>query len=418
MGNMLEEALALARQGFRIVPIHTPGPRGCSCEKGSTCGGSTGKHPRLSAWQIDATSEAETICRWWRSWPDANIGLAMGGASRLVAVDIDGPEGLATLTRLEAQHGTLPFTLTSRSGRVDGGEHRFFRVSDGDAVDRLKNRASHIGPKVDIRTTGGQVVAPPSLHKSGNRYAWIDRGVPVAVLPAWLYDLATHDPLPAQVERPPHEPDVVSRARAYVSKIHGAVSGRGGHSHTLLVAEHLVRGFELPDSSAMALLSEWNRTCDPPWSERELWHKVREARTRGTAVQWGAHTREERPFVPRVFSPRIAPRQAPGDGAVLGLLGAIVDMPAILDDPAAAARLDGFDGPLLLTIAAVRMETSAETMIARIPEPYQDFVTRRISEPMYHDAEDAARWFMYYAKVLAKARRGSQRRERPSTDAD
>ena len=419
MGSMIDEALALARRGFRIVPIHTPGPNGCSCEKGAACGGSTGKHPRLNAWQRDATSDAEIIRRWWRSWPDANIGLVMGGASRLVAVDIDGPEGRGTLARLELAHGTLPETLTSRSGRVDGGEHRFFRVPAGLDLKAIKNRAGRAGgpmPKVDIRAEAGQVVAPPSLHASGNRYSWANRGASIAELPRWLYDLATWEPPPVQVERPVHEPSVVERARAYTSKIHGAVSGQGGHSHTLLVAEHLVRGFELPDGAAMMLLSEWNRTCDPPWSERELRHKIHEARTRGTAVRWGAHTQNEQPFRPRIVPPQVAPRQVPGDGAVLGLLGTIVDVPAIVDDPAVAARLDGLNGDFLLTIAAVRRANGHEDMIGRTPEPFRAFVTRRVTEPVYHDAEDAVQWFMHYARVVAKTRRATQTRNRAMVD--
>lgn len=412
MGSMLDEALALSGRGFRIIPIHTPGPNGCSCERGAACGGSTGKHPRLHAWQRDATTDPDVIRRWWRTWPDANIGLVMGGPRRLVAVDIDGPEGRATIARLEEQHGAIPATLTSRSGRVDGGEHRFFHVPEGLDLAAIKNRAGNGGgpmPKVDIRTEGGQVVAPPSLHVSGNRYSWADRRTPIATLPAWLYRLATWEPAPPPVEPPRFEPSVVERARAYLSKVPGAVSGQGGHPHTLLAAEHLVRGFELDDGTAMMLLREWNRTCDPPWTERELQHKVYEARAKGTAVRWGAHTREERPFQPRVVAPAIAPRQNPGDGAALGLLGAIVDVPEIADDPLVAARLNDLDGTLLLAVAAVRADDGIEQAIARTPEPYRRFVAARIVEPVYGDPEEATRWFMHYAKALTRARRATQK---------
>jgi hypothetical protein len=39
----------------------------------------------------------------------------------------------------------------------------------------------------------------------------------------------------------------------------------------------LVQGFSLDPSEALILLSEWNRTCEPPWSEKELLHKVESA---------------------------------------------------------------------------------------------------------------------------------------------
>lgn len=298
---MVDEALALAGCGFRIVPIHTPTPNGCSCERGAECGGSAGKHPRLNAWQRDATTDSKTIRAWWRSWPEANIGLVMGGQSRLVAVDIDGAEGRTTLARLESEHGPLPATLTSRSGRVDGGEHRFFRVPEGLDLRAIKNRAGRAKgpmPKVDIRAEAGQVVAPPSLHASGNRYAWMDREVPIAELPEWLFKLATWEPAappaPAAPARAPGvRMDVASRARAYLARIAPAISGQGGHNQTLLAAQHMVRGFELDDGMAILLLLEWNRTCQPPWTERELQHKVSEARRAGTAVEWGAHLKDD-----------------------------------------------------------------------------------------------------------------------------
>lgn len=299
--NMVEEALALAARGFRVIPIHTPRPDGCSCERAAECGGSTGKHPRVGEWQKEATTDTAIIARWWRSWPDANIGLVMGGESRLVAVDIDGPGGRATLARLEGEHGALPATLTSRSGRVDGGEHRFFRVPPELDIRAIKNRAGKTGgpmPKVDIRAEAGQVVAPPSLHASGNRYAWQDREMSIAELPEWLYRLATWEPPPPPVAAPPsyREPSgrmsPLERARTYLTRIPGAVSGQGGHAHTLLAAAHLVKGFRLDPGTAMLLLREWNLTCDPPWSERELRHKVDEA-PKATVVEWSVHLQDD-----------------------------------------------------------------------------------------------------------------------------
>jgi hypothetical protein len=407
MTHMLDEALALSARGFRIVPIHTPGPNGCSCERGVACGGSTGKHPRLNAWQKDASTDAQRIRTWWRSWPDANIGLVMGGPRRLVAVDIDGPGGRATIERLQGMHGELPATLTSRSGRVDGGEHRFFHVPEGLDLSAIKNRAGKAGwpmPKVDIRTEGGQVVAPPSLHASGNRYSWLDRRTLIATLPEWLYKLATWEP-PAVVVPPPTDVSVlVDRARAYVARVPGAISGQGGHAHTLLVAEHLVRGFELDDGTAMMILREWNRTCQPAWGEKELRHKVQEARTKGTAVRWGAHTREDRPFAPRAAAPAVAPRKNLGEGATLGMLGALMDIPELINHPDVLAKLDMLDGDAPLAVAALRLD-SIEAIIANTPASFRDFAARRLVAPEHGDEETGLRWFLHYARALARTRR-------------
>ena len=69
----------------------------------------------------------------------------------------------------------------------------------------------------------------------------------------------------------------VERARKYVSKIPGAVSGQGGHNATFHAACVLVLGFDLSESDATLLLAEWNATCTPPWPEKEIARKVREA---------------------------------------------------------------------------------------------------------------------------------------------
>lgn len=76
--------------------------------------------------------------------------------------------------------------------------------------------------------------------------------------------------------------EVIDRARAYVEKMEGAQSGAGGHDRTFAVACVLVDGFALGEADAMRVLLEYNKRCDPPWSERELHHKVASAmRTAG-----------------------------------------------------------------------------------------------------------------------------------------
>ena len=60
-----------------------------------------------------------------------------------------------------------------------------------------------------------------------------------------------------------------------------AVAGEHGDLHTFRVCCRVVRGFDLTDDEAMSLLREWNDCCAPPWSERELLEKVRNARRYG-----------------------------------------------------------------------------------------------------------------------------------------
>jgi replicative DNA helicase len=73
------------------------------------------------------------------------------------------------------------------------------------------------------------------------------------------------------------ETPLIERARAYVAKMAPAISGASGHDQTFKVACVLKMGFALDDSDALALIREWNTGCQPPWSERELLHKIKQA---------------------------------------------------------------------------------------------------------------------------------------------
>ena len=64
------------------------------------------------------------------------------------------------------------------------------------------------------------------------------------------------------------------RASGWIRRIPGAVAGQNGHGRTLFVAVILLRGFLLTRPEARSLLDEWNKSCVPPWDDRELEHKL------------------------------------------------------------------------------------------------------------------------------------------------
>ena len=67
------------------------------------------------------------------------------------------------------------------------------------------------------------------------------------------------------------------RARAYLAKVPGAVAGSSGHDWTYHAACLLMIDFGLSIEDAMPLMQEWNDTCQPPWSDSELTHKLESA---------------------------------------------------------------------------------------------------------------------------------------------
>lgn len=179
---MLDAALAYARRGWHVFPCHTPRPDG-KCDCGKRDCDDIGKHPRTAHGFKDATTDEATIRAWWRKWPTANIGGAAGIKSGFDAADPDGEAGLDDLAKLEAKHGALPDTPNSITG--GGGKHLFFKHVPG-----KKNTVKADGLSIDLRTTGGYVILPPSLHRSGRRYEWEATAhpddLPLADMPAWL----------------------------------------------------------------------------------------------------------------------------------------------------------------------------------------------------------------------------------------
>jgi len=76
---------------------------------------------------------------------------------------------------IQKQHGKLPATMSVITGGQ--GIHLWFRANG------IRNATALAGfSGLDIRGNGGYVVAPPSIHQSGNEYAWVDRR-PIVVAP-------------------------------------------------------------------------------------------------------------------------------------------------------------------------------------------------------------------------------------------
>ena len=70
---------------------------------------------------------------------------------------------------------------------------------------------------------------------------------------------------------------IKQKANQYISKMSPAISGHGGHQTTFNVAVALCHGFALTEEDAWPLLPEYNKRCEPPWSEEELRHKLEDA---------------------------------------------------------------------------------------------------------------------------------------------
>lgn len=181
----LPYALAYARHGMAVFPLHHIEADGfCSCGA-KECGGKTnrsaGKHPRFPGWQTWATTDESRIREHWAEYPDDNVGVLCGPDSGLTVVDVDGPEGRETLRELELEHGELPETPVAITG--SGGAHYYFRFTESLRNDRW-------APGLDLKTAGGYVVGVGSRNFNGP-YEWeaaftLGDTLPPAPMPKWL----------------------------------------------------------------------------------------------------------------------------------------------------------------------------------------------------------------------------------------
>ena len=164
---MKEEAIKLAKRGFKILP----------CE---------GKIAKMKDWPNKATSDIEAIKNLLSG--EENIAILtgdqiLGGFLTVIDCDIkENTNGIINFSNfLKEKNIILPDTLVATTG--GGGKHYYFL-----ATQQIDNSIGKLCPAVDIRGKNGYVIAPPSLHENGKRYQW-ENDLPIAKLPKELEEI-------------------------------------------------------------------------------------------------------------------------------------------------------------------------------------------------------------------------------------
>ena len=268
--NPQDAALSYARRGWRVFPLQSLRAGRCTCGR-AECS-TAAKHPLTKHGLKDATLDEAAIKTWWSRWPWANVGIATGEGSGIVVVDVDLPKAHPSLALLLDGGCSFPRTLTGLTG--GGGVHLMFErgdVSLRNSTSRLPGVAVDL-PGIDLRADGGYVVAPPSLHRSGERYQWLEPGAPLAPLPLWLREPERVEHRVAPIVPIRLDGDGtrygLAALEAEISKLES--TGVGGRNHALNRATfslaRLVAGGELAEgyvrqrlaaSAARMGLDEW-----------------------------------------------------------------------------------------------------------------------------------------------------------------
>lgn len=263
-----EASRVYAASFISAIPCYAPGPDGaCTCARAGECH-SAGKHPALmgpwAAYQARLPEPSE-IATWYGT-EERNIAVICGQVSGgLVVIDCDDTDTYRALCYL---YPALRESLTVRTGK---GYHVYLRADQ--AVRTATFTAN--GHTHHVKAEGSYVIAPPSVHASGHRYAYVDPDAPIvtadlAMLSASLRRLG-------QPARRPDTPNSVGWAADLLRN--GAKIGERDDS-TFRLASYL-RHF-LPDDSALAILELWaeSRVESRPgdaWTEQDIISKFRSA---------------------------------------------------------------------------------------------------------------------------------------------
>ena len=263
MTDTLTAALYLVSRGAKVFPLHgmRQDSTGCLiCTCGNPACDDAGKHPlsKLAPSGVNnATTHEHIVRHWFTKEPSANVGLATG---RTIVLDVDPRHGGdASLEVLEAKHGPLPETTRAITG--GGGQHIFFRPPAGV---QIKNSTGTLAPGLDVKSTGGYVVAPPSLHASGRHYAWsVDHHpdeVPPTPMPDWL----------AQALAEPGGHGSAQDPSVWRGLVANGVSEGGRNTAVSRLSGHLLRRW-VDAEVTHELVQAWNEVrCRPPLSPEEV----------------------------------------------------------------------------------------------------------------------------------------------------
>jgi len=182
----------------------------------------------------DATDDADQIRQWAKAFPNANIAIATGKPSGIVVVDIDPRNGGAdSVSRLAGRGFLFPDCPQAKTG--NNGRHLFFALPSAG----LRPSKDRLGRGIDIKSTGGYVVAAPSWiapseQGKGGRYEWVRSPQEVAPppVPQWVLKAVQ----PKRVALPTFEPRV--SAEGAQRKLEGmakrlATAGEGERNNIL-----------------------------------------------------------------------------------------------------------------------------------------------------------------------------------------
>ena len=177
------------------------------------------------------------------AWAWSGVGIVTGPVSGILVLDVDGPEGEEQLRK----HGHPPTPIVRTAS---GGLHLYFKHPAHEVKTGIR-----VAPGLDVKASGGYVVAPPSIGPNGKPYEWIV------------------SPEVAELADPPEWLLAVLRSRRFKAPA-GPVGERvpeGGRNKTLASLAGSMRRRGAGEAAILAALQVTNaERCIPPLEAEEV----------------------------------------------------------------------------------------------------------------------------------------------------
>lgn len=248
--DMLPYALQYAQAGLKIFPLSPCSKTPLAETKGF----------------LDATNDIEKIKKWWSDNPFCNIGLATGNGISVIDVDVGKDnngktkDGDKSIEEWQEQNGRLPDTLFAISGK--GGRHLYYKTEN------ICSSATGIIKDVDVRSDGGYIVLPPSVHENGNRYRWVGEFEISKMAPA---DEVVNKLLSLVGSNSKYNDTVVTRKISTVDILERLDFAEGRRNDSLYRYGCSLQSKGVEDKEIIAALLKINtEKCSPPLSETEV----------------------------------------------------------------------------------------------------------------------------------------------------
>lgn len=256
--GLTDAALSLLAKGFSIIPVSVKT-----------------KRPMIP-WKEFQTRHPthDEVVRWFDGVDLSHIGIGIvtGAISGLTVVDFDTQESIESAKKMR-----LPVTPLVKTGR---GLHAYFKFREGSRNFQKRDDL----PGIDLRSEGGYVIAPPSMHKSGSQYCWQTGSslddLDLADLPEWLIASETAHKTESSVYM---KGTIIGSRNDSLAKVAGTVVGK---SYTL--------------DEAIQFCRTWNQQNTPPLPDDEVIRTVNsifETHTRNSQLsQLSQHDTEPLPL--------------------------------------------------------------------------------------------------------------------------